>query len=230
MISQSVLEKILFFDLETTGEVATLDQLDERKAALWHKRCDLLRSKYPETNAELTDEQMWEEKAGLHPEFGRIVCASYGYIKEGEMKLTSYYGEDEVDILEKSKKLISNVGSKGYSLCGHTVKRFDVPYLGKRLMMKGICPPDLLNMYNKKPWEINVIDIAEVWSFGSWQEGFVGLDTMCAVFDVESPKTDMHGSRVHDQFYKGNIEKIKTYCENDVRATIEVFQKFCMLP
>jgi DNA polymerase elongation subunit (family B) len=230
MINKLILNKVLFFDLETCGQVSTLDELDERLANLWHKRCDLLRSKYKDTNGDMTDEQLWQEKSGLHPEFGRICCASFGYFNEqGDLKLTSYYGEDELSILEQSKKLINKVAQQDFSLCGHTVKRFDVPYFGKRMLINGICPPSLLNLFDKKPWEMKILDIAEIFSFGAWQEGFTGLDTMCAVLDIESPKAEYHGSKVHAGFYNGESENIKKYCEKDVKSTAEVFKKFCLI-
>lgn len=35
----------------------------------------------------------------------------------------------------------------------------------------------------------------------------------------------MNGSQVHEYYWKGKIEEIKTYCEKDVEACIEVSKR-----
>jgi hypothetical protein len=75
MYSQSELTKAVFFDLETAAEFESLDELasaNPKKAELWSKRCDYLRSRFEE-NKDLSDEQLYLEKAALAPEFARIV-------------------------------------------------------------------------------------------------------------------------------------------------------------
>ena len=51
------------------------------------------------------------------------------------------------------------------------------------------------------------------------------LDTMCAVFGIESPKADgVDGASVRDMFYvAADMDGIAKYCERDVRALIEVY-------
>lgn len=231
MINKAALSKILFFDIETCSYYRTYDHLKEdnpRLASLWDKRCEILRKnvQYP-MNAEMSVNDLYIEKAGLHPEFGRIICVSVGYIKDGEFKINSYEGDNEVEILDGVKKLFNKIDSLGWYLGGHTIKRFDIPYLGKRFAINRINPPENLHIYNKKPWETKIYDLPEIWSFGAWQEGFTGLDLMSCVLDVKSPKGEMHGSKVQDTYYNypGGIEKIKEYCEEDVRATMDVFSK-----
>jgi hypothetical protein len=48
------------------------------------------------------------------------------------------------------------------------------------------------------------------------------------MFGVESPKVSMDGSQVSNVFWKdGDHDKIKGYCENDVRTVMEIMKKSC---
>ena len=89
--------------------------------------------------------------------------------------------------------------------------------------------PAALQVWDKKPWEIPVIDTSELWSFGAWQEGFTSLDLLSAVLGLPSPKEEMQGSEVHSNFYAGNIEKIKEYCQRDVIALLKIIIKLSNL-
>jgi predicted PolB exonuclease-like 3'-5' exonuclease len=82
--------------------------------------------------------------------------------------------------------------------------------------------PAALQVWDKKPWEIPVVDTSELWSFGAWQEGFTSLDLLASVLELPSPKSEMKGSDVHSQFYAGNIDQIKEYCQRDVIALVQI--------
>ena len=106
MYTPAELAKVVFFDLETASEYATLDELAIAKpkmAELWSKRCDYLRSRFEE-NREMTDEELYKAKAALSPEFARIVCATFGRIsysgEDPNALLKSYCSTNERDVLD----------------------------------------------------------------------------------------------------------------------------------
>lgn len=229
MFDSSQIEKFIFFDIETAGQAESVSELSPRLETLWSTRAEFLRdhlsSKYPE-NAGKTDQQLFTEKAALQAEFGRIVCISFGKVKFNEVgeptaQIVSYIGTEE-EILTQSLKLINGLCKGGVKLLGHNIKRFDIPFICKRAFIHGMEVPPALQVWDKKPWEIAVVDTSELWSFGAWQEGFTSLDLLTAVLDVPSPKTDMKGSEVHSAFYAGEIDRIKEYCQLDVIALINV--------
>lgn len=227
-ISCMDLKKILVVDIETAGVVSSCDALasmSPRLAELWNKRADWLRERYPENKGHSCDD-MWKLKSGLHPEFGRVVCVTFGAFDGTEMKLTTFYGEDEYDILTKSNKVLNNAAASGYTLTGHTIVRFDVPFLWKRSLINKIKPAGIISVYDKKPWDVKLLDIAQFWGGGAWQEGFTSLDTMSALFGIDSPKAAMQANRVHVSYYEGDYEGIKTYCEGDVIATMKLVKEF----
>jgi len=224
------LKKLLVVDIETAGIVSTLDDLyvlNKRMHQLWIKRSIWLRERYPE-NKDLDDNELWQLKSGLHPEFSRVVCVTLGSFSTpyNELKYTSFYGEDEHDILFKTNKVLNNAFASEYTLAGHTIERFDIPVLWKRMLINKIRPSNLIMTYDKKPWDLRFLDISKFWSGGAWQEGFTSLDTMSALFDIESPKDDMQANRVHTSYYNNEHEAIKTYCESDVRATMLLINEF----
>jgi DNA polymerase elongation subunit (family B) len=140
--------------------------------------------------------------------------------------MTSFYGEDETEILEKTAKVFSNASSKGMKICGHNIKMFDVPFLGRKMIFKGINVPSNLQIWDKKPWEVPIIDTAEFFSFGSWSHKFLGLDLLACSLDIESPKEDIDGSQVHDIFWtEKGFERIKEYCERDVVTVMNILEK-----
>ncbi len=92
MYTPTELTKIVFFDLETASEYATLDSLAINKpkmAELWSKRCVYLRSRFEE-NKDMTDEELYQSKAALTPEFARIVCATFGRLTFNEANRLPY--------------------------------------------------------------------------------------------------------------------------------------------
>jgi len=121
-------------------------------------------------------------------------------------------------------------GEMGYWLCGHNVKNFDIPMLGKRMVINEILPPKILPSYDTKPWEIRAIDTREIWQFGQYAS-ISTLDLMCGVMDVESSKSEeMDGSKVHEVFWnEKNLEKISNYCEKDVIVLYKLMDKLLKL-
>jgi len=167
----------------------------------------------------------WKIKASLHPEFSKVVCISFGAYHGEEMKIQSFIGE-EYEILNNTNKVFNNAISKAWKLGGHTIKNFDIPFVGKRMIINKIDPSSLIANLNRKPWESPYLDISEAFSFGGWGQTHTSLDLMSAVLGLESPKEDMDGSMVHQYFYEGRIDDIKKYCEMDVRVLMECFNSF----
>lgn len=229
MFNSSQIEKFLFFDIETAGTVQTANELSPRMNDLWNTRAEYLSKhlsdKYPD-NADKSASDLFTEKAALQAEFGRIVCISFGKVKFNEdsepiIQLVSYTG-DESSILNSAFKLISSLSKNGVKLVGHNIKRFDIPFMCKRSFINRIEPPDALKIWDKKPWEIPVVDTCDLWSFGAWQEGFTSLDLLTAVLGIQSPKDEMKGSEVHSNFYSGEILEIQKYCQKDVISLAQV--------
>lgn len=234
MYTPTELAKVVFFDLETASEYATLDELAIAKpkmAELWSKRCEYLRSRFEE-NREMTDEELYKAKAALSPEFARIVCATFGRISysDGEPSalLKSYCSTDEKEVLGGIVKVFEKFSTLKFS--GHNIKRFDIPMMCKRLLINGYTLPKGLQVQNLKPWEMPFIDTSEVWSFGAWQEGFASLELLVSSLGLETPKNDIKGEDVGRVFWEDlEIDRISEYCQKDVFAGMQALLKLSNL-
>ena len=230
MYTLDQLKNIVFFDIETAGSHESLDALQEDNpllATLWSKRCEYLREKFEE-NKDLTDEELYLNKAALHPEFNRIVCASFGRIAgdvdSTSMIIKSYSGDDESEILDGIDKVLTKFNKM--NLCGHNIKRFDIPVMGKRFLINGKKLPKSLMIYDSKPWELPFIDTSDIWSFGAWQEGFASLELIAASLKVPSPKDDIRGEDVHSVFWESSEHsRIAEYCAKDVKVLGDIMLK-----
>jgi len=220
------MRKLLYFDMEwvpLAKDYKSLKQNYPEHAAAWERRCKKWHGHGKFEDLSVTS--IYDQEATFYPEYSKIICVSLGYYKDGNLAMESFYGDDEKEILTKVHDLLTKTAGK-YQLCGHSIKRFDMPYLAKRMAIHGMSIPWDLNNGQKKPWEINAIDIAEDWGFGCNQEKFTPLDWICTSLGVNTPKDGISGGDVKDAYYKeGRIEDIKNYCEADVRATAECEQR-----
>jgi 3'-5' exonuclease len=235
MYSPTELGKIVFFDLETASEYQSLDELaavNPKMAELWSKRCIYLRSKFEE-NRDLTDEELYQAKAALTPEFSRIVCATFGRLtfigNEPSAILKSYCSTHEEDVLDGIQKVFDKFATLKFS--GHNIKRFDIPMMCKRLLINGRPLPKGLQVQNLKPWEMPFIDTSELWSFGAWQESFVSLELLVTSIGLETPKNDIKGEDVSKVFWEASdTSRIAEYCQRDVFAVMQALLKLSGLP
>ena len=221
------IEKLATFDIETAGGWATLADLEKENpklAELWRKRCGFLRDRF-DNNEELSDAELFELKTGLHAEFGKVVCVSFGIYKNGEIIMQSSCDTDEKVVLKWTADMLDKCNRLGMNLAGHTIDRFDIPFLWKRFLTNGMKPPALITTFGKKPWDLTSFDLAKFWSGGAWQEGFTSLDQLATMFGFESPKEAIQASRVHEVFWKEkDLVGIQKYCEGDVRCTLEIIK------
>ena len=146
-------------------------------------------------------------------------------LDNGDTKLDSFIGEEK-EILTKCSNLLNRVDKLEFLICGHNVKNFDLPYIGKRMVINNISVPTIIPNYKIKPWESRVLDTKEVWNFNSYR-GLSSLELVCAVLKVPNPKdNEVNGANLHSFYYtKRDLEKIKTYCEKDVLSLINFVKK-----
>ena len=225
--------KLLFFDIESVSQYKDLYDMSERELDTWMKYYDSMRKKVTDESRLLLYKEgakgyyneVYRQTAAFFPEFGRVACVSMAFVNGGKVKYDSYYGEDEVKTLKEVRKVFDKIDPLGFDLCGHSIKMFDIPFLGKRFFINGLKPPTLFPDHNTKPWEMRTLDTKDVWQFGNnWALG--SLDLVCSVLDIDSPKNgDVKGDSVTTNYWEGNHEEIKEYCEKDVKALVDMITK-----
>ncbi len=189
--------RLIFFDIETAGVAYSFENLTPELQKVWIES-----AKKPEE---------YISSAALIPEFATVVCCSFSAGGTPSTKI----GIEEIH--EAFCRL------DGYTPCGWNIKGFDIPFLCKHFIKNGLKIPKILSNFQKKPWEVNVIDIMEVWKNNGFSP--TKLSTACVFMGIETPKDEINGGDVHELFHSGEIEKITKYCEKDVIATSIFWEK-----
>ncbi len=215
------LGNILFLDIETASSTESFTELDPRLQPEWIRKERLIRRE-----SVLEPGELFFERAGIHAEFGKVICVGVGYFqaKKKEKKLNFrskiFAQEEEKETLLELKALFEK---KKWILCAHNGKEFDFPYLCRRMLIQGIALPEPLQLAGKKPWEIRHLDTMELWRFGDYKY-YTRLELLAAAFGIPSSKEGIDGSEVNPTYYQEkNIEKIKNYCLRDVEVTAKIF-------
>ncbi|MFN0201360.1 MAG: ribonuclease H-like domain-containing protein [Bacteroidia bacterium] len=233
-ISQ-VIQKILFLDVECVCLEEKFEELSPRMQQLWTKKAEKFRNA---DNAHATAAELFFEKAAIQAEFGKIICISCGYIvmEEGQlkMKMKSFSHHDEYILLEEFSQMLNqwfDKSKQGRKVCTHNGREFDIPYIGRRMLINRMPLPAILNIQGKKSWNIDfILDTQELWRFGD-NKAFTSLDLLAAIFNIPSPKDDIDGSQVSRVYWETkDLKRIQTYCEKDVMTTANVFLSMNGLP
>lgn len=212
---------ILFLDIETVSCKKSYYDLDERLQKCWDKKASALGFKDLEVSNSFYD------RAGVYAEFGKIICIGIGFIitdKDGAttLRVKCLYGDDEKKVLLDFKNILDNNPNIS-RLCAHNGKEFDFPYISRRMIVNGITLPSILNISNKKPWEVNHLDTMELWKFGDRKQ-YTSLELLAAIFDIPSSKDNIDGASVNKYYYENkDLASIANYCLKDVVVTTQLF-------
>ncbi|MGK0390221.1 MAG: DNA polymerase elongation subunit (family B) [Maribacter sp.] len=232
MLDQIDLSNILFFDIETVSGHKDYDSMPETLQKLWAQKARAVLKIY---DRPLEEEEVISayDSAGIYAEFGQIVCISVGFLSKNEnglgIRVKSYANRDEKILLEDFAKLLDqyyNNPNKHY-ICGHNIKEFDIPYTCRRMLIHGLKLPRLLDIYGKKPWDLNYfLDTMILWKFGDYK-AYTKLSLLTYIFGIPTPKDDIDGSEVGRVFWEDDdLERIAVYCEKDVVATAQLLLKY----
>lgn len=227
MYNLNYLQKCLFFDIETTSRYQSFDDFKTNEteiSEIWVQKC-LENDRYKDN-----PEKCYEENSCFFPEYGKIICISYGYFcnKDNKWKVESIDDKDSnEETLLKSFARIINKKFRNHVLAGFNIKKFDTPFVYRRMLIHRILPPSQFDIWDKKPWEIHSLDLYRVWSEQNTINNMCNFDLICNLMGVESPKCgEVNGSKVKENYYNGNIDGIVKYCRKDVKASIKLAMCF----
>jgi len=218
------IKDVLFLDIETVPQKENWSDLSDTSQELFTKKTAYQRKD------EITPEEFYE-RAGIWAEFGKIICISVAYFteqnKKRSLRVTSFYGDDEKEVLNDFKNLLETHFNKAtHVLCAHNGKEFDFPYIARRMIVHQIKLPSKLNLFGKKPWEIPHIDTMELWKFGDYKH-YTSLQLLTSILNIPSPKDDIDGSEVAKVYYEEkNLKRIVNYCEKDTIAIAQLLLRF----
>lgn len=226
MLHSLSLNNLLFLDIETVPQQASFDDVSPLLQKLWLEKFTKI--------APVSEDAVegYPNHAGIYAEFGKIICISAGYfINTGgqeKFRLKSFYGDDEGvllgDFLESLQQFHAKIPR--LTLCGHNIREFDIPYICRRALINDLTLPPLLQLYDKKPWEVMLLDTMHLWRFGD-HRNYTPLKLLAGVLNIPSPKEDIDGSMVGAAYWQQHdLERIATYCQKDVLTVAQIILRF----
>lgn len=223
------LNNVLFIDIETVSQVSAFSSLDERWKQLFEKKIRYFQEKEPDKSLD----DLYRERAAIYAEFGKIVCIGLGIFNKEQLRIKTISGDNEEDILIEFFSLMTSHYSNPdkHIICGHNIREFDIPYICRRASILGLQLPSILNISNKKPWEVKFLaDTLEMWKFGD-MKNYISLDLLSACLELEGSKGDMDGSQVSTVYYDDkDLKRISRYCSQDVWVSCNVYLRLNLLP
>lgn len=225
------LSNILFIDIETASGSADYQSMDERLQSHWDRKAGFLKN--PEG---LEPPELYFDRAGIFAEFGKVLTIAVGYLTQSPdgdwaLRVKAFANDDEHQVLQEFKNLLeTGFAQDALRLCAHNGKEFDFPYICRRMLIQNIPLPGILDISDKKPWELPFIDTMDLWKFGD-RKNFTSLDLLAALFDIRTSKEDIDGSMVNEVYYRENgLERIASYCKRDIIVTAQLYLRLKSLP
>ncbi len=163
-------------------------------------------------------------KTSLDGTFGRVCVI--GWAVDDGITSTVMSEDNERHVLEEFAGHMNAARLSVFETCvvGHNVSAFDLRFLVQRFMVHGIKPPAVIaSAAQAKPWEADeVFDTMVQWA-GAGNR--VSLERLCMALGIESPKTDIEGSKVAAAVAAGRIADVADYCAGDVMAVRSVWKR-----
>lgn len=208
---------MIYFDLETVPQDDIKDNL------AWSQKMQ---------NASKRGVDLEYSDAGLDGCFGKICAAAATTYVDGSWMSFSSAGTDELEIITGLLEYINEATvalMKRTSLCAFNGLGFDFPFLALRCLGNDVQLPVYLRTHGKKKWDLDhLVDPMEALKFTNWR-GAASVSAVSHLLSIPTPKDDINGSQVWDCYLKGEHERIKTYCEKDVKNLAAIVKKLIKL-
>lgn len=165
MLSNLDLTNVMILAASSEPMAPSFELLDTKWQDLWKKKSDFLQNgRSPAQN--------WEW-ANRFPEFSVIRSISVGHFnkwgKTFQFKIKNLSGAEDQMLKELNDQIVRFIQSPAQTIVAHHGRNELFPLIAKRMMHHKYTVPDILEISAKRPWEINLIDTAELWSFGNYK-------------------------------------------------------------
>lgn len=223
-------DKHIVFDIETIRKTKTFDDLDDKSQELWYDITEKHKEFESYIKNDIPASKIYEERAGLYPEYLTIVSICFGIYYDNDNYVSSLSLNDgtEEEILRKFADLLL-LNPSAY-LVGYNVINFDIDILWKKMLFYNIRIPKQLNTRIVKPWEVKVIDIMLKWQ-GTRYSFIPSMDMIANYLGLGTSKDKLDGSKVSPLYWdldfdrSENVDRITDYCKSDVDICLKIFRK-----
>jgi 3'-5' exonuclease len=159
------------------------------------------------------------KRQALNSMQGQIICVGYGYM--GEVLVITAPTEKEclVALCARIKEIVDDI-RESPTFIGWNIATFDLPWLWRKAIqynlssLRSFIPKDNRNLY---------IDLMKVWA--AEYKDYVSLDNCAKFLGIEHEGGS--GSDVFDWWQAGEIDKITYHCQQDIKTTMEIYERIC---
>ena len=220
------IENVIFINVETVPELPEYDDLSPAMQRLW----DLTAANLEANSSNASDVY---NRAGEFAEFGKVVCISVGVIrlKDGQPYFvsSSYVGEDERQVLDNFAGMINNAFDRfsGSFLCGHGIRRADVPFFAKRMLVNHLQLPAIFDPNGRRPVTSSIIDTADFWAFSDLAAPRASAELLVNVFGINCNDGDYDSSEAARLYYdEHDVEALRLRSERKALAAAQLMLRF----
>lgn len=169
-------------------------------------------------------------KTSLDGAFGQVFCVAVALDNQPPIALHCAFAWEqdwaEGQVLQSLMDWLEEHVGNAYmtTFVGHNILSFDLRFLLQRCIVNAVRPaPALLRAAQAKPWEAEkVYDTMTQWA-GVGNR--VKLDKLCKALSIDTPKTDIDGSKVWEFVQAGKTDEVLAYCRADVEAVRKVHKR-----
>lgn len=236
-------------DIEVVPAYKALSEVPEPLYSHWLNRYD---AKRPKAEEDLSSEEYFLQESGIHALYSRVVCIGIGFFHKSsdyewreiilsnldERKLLSDFIEKWKKFSEYANKMVLQPYNSNsipiFGVCGHNISEFDLPFLGRRLVMQGFSE-ELPNFWREaqhaKSWQLRnptVIDTMHLWSFTGGQNRYISLELLAFALGFQFSKSldyveVRNAFRQWEEGDESAFKEVEEYCLSDVRITAAIF-------
>jgi uncharacterized protein YprB with RNaseH-like and TPR domain len=210
--------KLMFLDVETIPSGEPIDPLTLTPPATMSKP-ETIAAWYKDKAVDIAGDKY--RSRALDSMEGEILCIGYS-VDDG--LLHTVVGETEYDTLLAFQGIILEFMGQyrePITFVGWNITSFDIPFLWRKAIKYGL--KDLRNAFNRDRYKGNHLDLMTVWATD--YRDYRKLDDVAKFLGIAGKIEGVDGSNIYDIYLDGDLNKIYTYCLNDVRIVKEIYHK-----
>lgn len=164
------------------------------------------------------------QRTGLDVHAGRLLCAAVA-VNDGPVRV-SYDRSlaNPAPVLDAVAAAIREALSDGrgrVTVVGHNIAGFDAPWLWRLAVRER---HELATLLPYRKWGEGLADTMAMWSATNPRE-MIGLATIARFLGVGAKGEGMSGAEVWPAYLRGEHERIRDYCAQDVELVREVYRR-----
>lgn len=215
----------IFLDIETipTQDVNYINNVKQNiTAPAQYKKADSIQKWIDENGEKAAQDEI--AKTSFNGGLGQVFCIA---VSQETGKIERFVVEDlslsaEKDMLESFNLHIKEVcGQNLPYFIGHYIAEFDLKFIFQRMVVHNI-KPSVVIPFNEAAYKDMYFDTMTNWA--GWK-GKVSLDNLCYYLGIDTPKTELDGSKVWQYVKDGKYTEVADYCCRDVAAVKKVYNR-----